>query len=275
MNYQLHAAANHLEVTRDGQPVGLYHTGDPFKPHWHPLRSPAGHIVTLARPHDHLHHKGLMYVLRTSRYNFMEEANLRPGEEVGRQIHLRFEDVVSAGPAVSWTEHLEWRGGAGHEPVFREIRRQNISTAPSGGLLLAWHSSLTAVSDLSLIQSEWSRPNKDGVLINYHGLVIRLPREWCGTGNFGFAADGVPMPAADAFGTRVREATYYGAMDGPEELTFASVTLRQHQDHRLCLRDAPFAWMTMGPTNGGPLEIAAGHVFEERYEVEIRDGKPF
>jgi hypothetical protein len=275
MNFSLEVFPDRVEALGDGRPVGTYQFGDPFKPHWHPLRTPAGHGVTLVRPHDHLHHKGLMYVLRTNRFNFMEESNLREGEEIGRQIHLRFEEVVASGSSVSWTEHLEWRGGKSRELVFTEIRRQRLSSAPGSGLLLAWHSTLSAATDLKLVQSEWSRPNKEGILINYHGLVIRLPREWCGTGNNGFAADGVPMPAADAFGMRVREATYYGAMDGPETLTFASVTMRQQQDHRLCLRDSPFAWMTLGPTNGGPLEIPAGHVMEERYEVEIRDGKPF
>jgi hypothetical protein len=275
MNFSLEVFPDRLEAFGDGRPVGTYHLQDPSKPHWHPLRTPAGHGVTLARPHDHLHHKGLMYVLRTDRFNFMEESNFREGEEAGRQVHLRFEDMVASGPSVSWTEHLEWRGGKAGNLVFREIRRQCLSMARGGGLLLTWHATLTAARDLHLIQSEWSRPNKDGVLINYHGLIIRLPREWCGTGNFGFCADGVPMPAVDAFGTRVREATYYGAMDGAETLTFASVTLRQQQDHCLCLRDSPFAWMTMGPTNGGPLEIPAGHVLEERYELEIRDGKPF
>jgi hypothetical protein len=255
--------------------LGVYHADDPHKPHWHPLRSPEGHCVTLARPHDHLHHKGLMYALRTAQCNFMEENDPGPGAETGRQVHTGFTDFVGQGDSVGFTESLEWRGTVSGTLYFRETRRQQITFSAEGGLLLRWHSSLVSAVAQTLIQSPWSRPNKEGILINYHGLIIRLPREWCGTGNHGFAADGVPMPAAEAFGARVREATYYGAMDGLDRLTFASVTLRQQQDHRFCLRDAPFAWMTMGPSNGGEVSLDAGQTLDERYEVEIRDGKPF
>ena len=46
---------------------GLYVLDDPFKPYIHPLKTPAGHTVSLAMPHDHPHHKGSMYALRTPR----------------------------------------------------------------------------------------------------------------------------------------------------------------------------------------------------------------
>lgn len=275
MDFSLKILPDRLEVSGDGRAVGTYHIQDPFKPHWHPLRSPAGHVVTLARPHDHLHHKGLMYALRTERHNFMEEVPDGPHEETGRQIHMGFGEIVAGGPKVSFVEYLEWRGGTSNELVFTETRRQQVSSSSNGGILLGWHSTLVAAASLSLIQSPWSRLNKEGLRINYHGLIIRLPRAWSGTGNHGFAADGVPKAVPEAYGTLVHNACYYGAMDGEGVLTFAAVTLRQQQNHRLCLRDEPFAWMTMGPSNGGPLPLVAGQVLQERYEVEITDGKPF
>jgi len=49
----------------DGENLaGISVLDDPFKPYLHPPRTPDGHVVTVARPADHRHHKGLMYGLR-------------------------------------------------------------------------------------------------------------------------------------------------------------------------------------------------------------------
>lgn len=273
--FTLRIHPTHIDFFHHGALRGTYHLDDPFKPHWHPLCTPLGHCLTLARPHDHIHHKGLMYALRTQDINFMEEVPCTPHEETGRQVHLALTHIQDTGPTVAFTQSLQWRGLSSARPVFDETRHISITHCPLGGFRLSWHAHLTTLEPLTLIQSKWSRPAfGDGAPINYHGLIIRLSRAWSGTGNHGFLADGRPTPAAEALGLRVHEACYYGAIDGCPTLTFASVTLRQFQNHRLCLRDTPFAWMTLGPSNGGPLTLPAHTTLDERYEIDLRDGHP-
>src|SRR5215218_6200604 len=106
----------------DGERVaGRYVLDDPFKPFIHPLKTPAGHTVSLAMPHDHPHHKGLMYALRTPQVNFWEERSTLPGEVVGRQIHQRFDELTEVGEQVGFVEILRWETEAG-EALFQERR---------------------------------------------------------------------------------------------------------------------------------------------------------
>ena len=77
--------------------AGRYAYRDPFKPHVHPLNTPMGYTVSLRSPHDHPHHKALMYALRASDVNFWEEYATTDQEKVGQQEHETFLRVVDEG----------------------------------------------------------------------------------------------------------------------------------------------------------------------------------
>ena len=103
--------------------AGVYRFADEFKPHIHPLRTPRGHNVTSASPHDHKHHKALMYALRAEDVNFWEEVPTLPTEVPGVERHTGFADVVSCGPEVGFSETLRWSAQDGSLESFQEIRR--------------------------------------------------------------------------------------------------------------------------------------------------------
>ena len=134
---QLKLAAESVDfLADDGVVAGRYHFADPFKPFVHPLRSPRGHRVSLASPHDHRHHKGLMYGLRIPGLNFWEETSTQPGEAVGRQRHLAFADLREKGGEVGLIEALAWEPVGGGPAVFDETRRlEEIARMLSGAVI--------------------------------------------------------------------------------------------------------------------------------------------
>ncbi len=278
---KLVVAAGHVDfVTVDGRLAGRYHHGDAFKPYVHPLNSPAGHCVSLAQPHDHRHHKGLMYALRTPDLNFWEETVTRPGEKVGRQRHVAFADVRAAGPEVGFAQTLAWEPADGGEAAFDEVRR--VSCRREGAAYVwTWEAALTVRRDTKLIQSQWSRKSPDGRLINYHGLGIRFCREFAGgTRNNALQLDdgpaqwnrnSKPFDFETAMGAKARRVTYSGHIDGTWPVPRVGVTLAQTQDHALFVLETPFAFMAIGPSNQGERVLPAGEVLRDRYTVTVAD----
>ncbi|MBI5693584.1 MAG: PmoA family protein [Verrucomicrobia bacterium] len=267
-------------VSADGRLAGRYHPRDEFKPYVHPLNSPAGHCVSLAQPHDHRHHKGLMYALRTPELNFWEEVSTRPGEQVGRQRHRDFTEVRREGPEIGFTETLSWEPAEGGAPAFEEVRR--VSCRREGASYVwSWDTTLTACRDTKLIQSQWSRKTADGRVVNYHGLGIRFCREFAGgTRNNALQLDdgpvqwnrnSKPFDFEGAMGAVVRRATYIGHVDGTWPVPRLGVTLAQEQQNALFVLETPFAFMAMGPSALGEVTLRAGQVLRERYTVTVAD----
>jgi hypothetical protein len=61
------------DPTRD-QPVWRYVYGGKPKPYFHPLCTPAGHVLTNFEPHDHFWHRGLWFTIKfINGENFWEE----------------------------------------------------------------------------------------------------------------------------------------------------------------------------------------------------------
>lgn len=274
-------AAGHVDfVAADGRLAGRYHHGDAFKPYVHPLNSPAGHCVSLARPHDHRHHKGLMYALRTPELNFWEEVSTRPGEKVGRERHVAFAEVRAAGPEVGFVQTLAWEPAEGGEAAFDEVRR--VSCRRDGAAYVwTWETALTARRETRLIQSQWSRKSPDGRLINYHGLGIRFCREFAGgTRNNALQLDdgpvewnrnAKPFDFETRMGATARRVTYIGHIDGTWPVPRVGVTLAQEQDYALFVLETPFAFMAVGPSNRAERPLRAGEVWRERYTVTVAD----
>ena len=164
--------------TDDGRLAGRYAYDDAYKPSLHPLTTPDGVTVSAFMPHDHKHHRALMYALRTPDINFWEERQTLPGEAVGRQQHQAIEPFASAGDSVGFTQTLLWSAEDGSLPTFAETRRIACSLSPVGDAFQwEWSTELTVLRDTELIMSQWSASRADGALINYHGLGLRLEDE--------------------------------------------------------------------------------------------------
>lgn len=277
---RLQITPDHVDfVADDGVVAGRYRYRDPFKPHVHPVSSPKGHVVSLASPHDHQHHKGLMYALRTPEFNFWEERSTLPGERVGRQRHLAFSEVREAGETAGFTETLSWEPAEGGDAVFSETRRI-ACRRDAAGFVWTWECTLKVHRATRLVQSQWSHKKADGGKINYHGLGFRLRREFGGgTRNNALQLDGGPLQVnrgkgfdfTSAMGATPRRVMFVGSIDGVWPVPQVGVTIEQQQPNGLFVMEVPFAFFALGPSNLAERSLAAGETLVERYTVTIAD----
>ena len=256
--------------------AGRYNLSHSLKPFLHPVNTPGGHTISLAGPHDHRHHKGLMYALRTQDVNFWEEVSTTNGEAVGRQRHVDFRDVVRDGAEVGFTETLIWEALGGGEPIFSENRELHVCHLDNA-FVWKWVSRITVRRVCRLIKSQWSWTLPDGRRINYHGLGLRLVRSFGCTGGHTLTLDGRETSFSDALGQVARQVTYKGTLDpqwpqwpGPP----AAVTFQQEQRNGLFVLESPFAFLSMGPSNLAEVDLSAGEILEEKYRIRVADVPP-
>jgi hypothetical protein len=257
--------------------AGLYRFTDEFKPHIHPLRTPRGHALTSASPHDHKHHKALMYALRAEDVNFWEEFPTLETEVPGVQKHLGFSDIISRAPRIGFTETLRWAAQDGSLASFEEERtiscRFDVATK---AFIWTWQTHLTALRPLHLIQSQWSHGLPDGSKVNYHGLGLRFRRDFGGmTRGNELHVDGEVFKEKfqQQMGARPKQVTFIGSLDETWPVERAGVTFRQAdgQDNTLYIMEDYIPFMGLGPTNRAPLHLAAGQQIKENYEISVFD----
>lgn len=271
----------HLEVDQNsiaikgegGNLAGRYVYSDPFKPYLHPLLTSSGVSMSAFMPHDHKHHRALMYALRTPELNFWEERVTTPEERVGRQVHRELTDVVENGDSVGFTQALTWCAVDDDIPVFLETRRLTCTLQDGGrGFAWTWRTQLVPQSDVTLRMSQWSAPRKDGTLVNYHGLGLRLPREFSGDlALVRIAIDGQQTSVEEAHGQTPRTISFEGAADGYWPVRFGGVRFSQHQPNTLFIMKEPFAYIALGPSNHAPRKLKRGELIQEDYAIDVFD----
>ena len=272
----------HLEFTPSqvsfcagGKIAGIYRFTDEFKPHIHPLRTPRGHCITSASPHDHKHHKALMYALRAEDVNFWEEVPTLPTEVPGIEKHQFFSEVIGCGETIGFTEKLHWCAKDGSLPSFDETRTISCRQDPAlDAYVWKWETQLLALRDLRLIQSQWSHGLPDGTKVNYHGLGIRLRRDFGGmTRNHELHVDGEVFKEnfQQQMGARPKEVSFIGSIDETWPVERAGVTFEQKQDNTLYVMEDYIPFMGLGPTNRSPIELSAGEIIAESYTISVFD----
>lgn len=255
--------------------VGRYVHSDPHKPYLHPLRTPTGHTVSLFSPHDHKHHKGLMYALWTRGVNFWEEYVVNEGDKVGRQRHEAFDEIVDSADVVGFRERLTWLAHDGTLPTFAEIRSVRCRSVPDqSGYEWTWSTELEAQRDLDLVMSGFSIENAHGQKVNYHGLGLRLRRDFGCTGGNRLVLDGVEVPFGTGMGASPKIVAFEGSIDSTMPTQGAGVRLEQEKRNALFALDAPFAFLSLGPSNLEVVSMAAGDVLDETYTVVAYDCEP-
>lgn len=254
-----------------GVEVGRYVLDDAFKPYMHPLKSLLGHTVSLAVPHDHRHHKGLMYALATEDVNFWEETPTQEYPINGRQSQQHVSATASDGCAAI-SQRLIWSAVDGSLETFDELRE--ISCRTDGeSVRWTWKSHLLALRDLRLRQSQWSAVKPDGGLISYHGLGIRFPRSFGAMSTATrFRQNDEDVALSDALGARTRSSEVCDQLDGAWPPPKVAVRIEQlgTSDAFFVMRD-PFAYLSVGPSNASPLDLCKGQSLDRTYIVEVRD----
>jgi hypothetical protein len=247
--------------------VGDYILDDPVKPYLHPLRTLRGRTVSLAKPFDHPHHKGLMYGLSADDVNWWEEHEVI-GMRVGVQRVLSTE--ASAGGI---RQHLLWSADDGTLETFREEREITCRWDGAGFVRWEWTSRLETLRDVRLTLSPWAHLPETGRPVSYHGLGLRFPR------SFGVDAGAArwsagPLEGADAvMGARPAEVAVSDRVDGEQDDGRVSVRIAQPTSgHGVFAMQQPFSYLSIGPTNLDPRVLAPREVIHEHYIIDVADG---
>lgn len=255
----------------NGVALGTYVLDDPYKPYLHPLRTPAGHVASLAKPYDHRHHKGLMYALATEDINFWEEGGDEDHPRIGRQRQVEIEfDFSSARPALR--QDLSWIDDNG-SPVFAEQRTIDCRLVEAHTVRWTWTTRLEASGAQRLRISPWSMPDRSGRMINYHGLGLRFPRSFSGTPvRTQVRTDAGATSVAEVHGTAIPAVEVRGPVDGMWPVPEVSVSMRQVDTcHDFFLLADSFVYLSVGPSTAGPVDLAAGDVLSACYEIDVSD----
>lgn len=252
--------------------AGRYVLDDPFKPYLHPLRTPAGHLVSDCIPSDHRHHKGLMYALRCADLNFWEEP--QGTDQCGVQRTVSVEPHPASANAAGIRHRLRWQHESGERATYDEIRELSCRhDSAARAFVWTWRTHRTALRPHRLIKSEWSLGLEDGRKINYHGLGIRFPWSWAFQADNmnGVECDGAPSSWKAACGTAGRTVGCWGKIDGHWLPPTAAVTIAQEQAFTWFSIRGDFSYLSVGPTNLDELDVRAGDVFAETYRIVVQD----
>jgi len=236
--------------------------GSKPKPYIHPLRTPAGHCLSLIEPHDHLWHRGLWFTFKfVNGDNFWEE-NAGHGVQRATQVP---EISHEGDDQVAVRMNLEWIQPGSGDTVLVEDR--SISYRPGDGVdTFDWETSLLANRDVILDRTPYTTWG------GYGGLSFRGSRSW--------AVDRYLLPDA---ATADRPAGQPGAwcdlsgkLDGGANLS-GGIAILDHPDN---IR-YPTPWYAGGGSGtfinaallfDEPLSLAQGDELRLRYRVLVHDG---
>jgi hypothetical protein len=158
-----------LHVEGREAPMWRYvYSGVP-KPYFHPICTPAGHVLTILEPHDHYWHRGLWFTFKfINGENFWEEH-----EPFGTQRTVEPPGINHGGDGrINLFTRLEWVRPDGGDIVIREQRQ--ISHLPLGedAYAIDFYTNLVAQADLKLDRTPYTTWG------GYGGLIFRATRNW-------------------------------------------------------------------------------------------------
>lgn len=260
-----------LSVRHHGNLLAVYRYGGVPKPFFHPILLGDGSDspLTLASPHDHVHHRGLWFSWKfVNGQNFWEE---RP---VCHRVATRYLHVDSVTPeAVRWTSDLDWQLDTG-ETLLDEHRLLVIGAPDVDGdarsytidFDLSFRSVLPEVrlTLLTVQEQPWG---------GYAGLGYRPARGM--DARWHLITSNGPATTADK-GKPARWADYSGGLDGTASTGGVAIF-----DHPENLRHPPPFFVLSPPAfgflNPSPLfhegtTLRAGEALRLRYRVLVHSG---
>jgi hypothetical protein len=154
------------------------------KPYLHPIRTLAGDVVSLFRPHDHVWHKGIAWSLpHVGEHNFWGGPTYVHGsfyvqlDNNGSAVHRELTTLSATGQRAEIAHRLDWRAQSG-EPVIDEYRMLTAGVLDETTWVLLFDTSMTNVSGAAL---DFGSPTTKGrENAGYGGLFWRGPRSFTG-----------------------------------------------------------------------------------------------
>lgn len=247
------------------------------KPYFHPIRTLAGNVVTLFRPHDHVWHTGLaMTMAHLSGQNFWGGASYVHGQGYvqrdnnGRIEHRAWTGLRCAGDEVILDEQLVWITQAG-ETWLREERQIRVAEInPDEGYWTLDHSIVFEnVRGQPLV---FGSPTTAGrPLAGYGSLFWRGPRSFL-HGQI-LAAGGLSGP--DVMGQAAPWLAYIGRHDGNDAvstLVFVDHPGNPRYPTKWFVREIPYACVSYSFMFDEEYTLDPGDVLVLSYRLVLADG---
>ncbi|ABM10748.1 PmoA family protein [Paenarthrobacter aurescens] len=253
------------------------------KPYLHPLRTLAGDVVSLFRPHDHVWHKGIAWALpHVGEHNFWGGPTYvqKPEDAPGQGSYIQLENngransapltELAAGKDSAHIEHrLDWTTQHG-ELMIQEQRRISARIAGAGAAwALTFDTAMTNVSGASI--SFGSPTTKGRENAGYGGLFWRGPRSFTGGVIHAPGASG----GEELRGTREEWMGFSGQHDETER--WSTIVMVDAQDNplhppRWFTRNENFACLCPAPFFSEEYDLPQDQTLRLRYAVVIADG---
>lgn len=261
------------------------------RPYFHPVRTVAGDLVSLFRPHDHVWHKGIAWSLpNVGPHNFWGGPTFVEGsgyvqlDNDGSMVHEDFTRLPEADPVdapdaptdrLGVTEDLTWITQAG-EHVIEEERSFDVALVDDGASwVLTFTSTISNVSDGDLPLGSPTTNGRENA--GYGGLFWRGPRSFTG---------GTILAPDFAGGEEVRgsRAPWMGFTGVHDETTRRSTLVMVDepsnprgpsapgQDPEWFARTELFACVCAAPFFSEEIPFAPGETLTFSYAVVVADG---
>jgi len=245
------------------------------KPYVHPLRTRAGHLVSLFRPHDHVWHKGISWSLPVvGDENFWGGPTYVHGQfyvqldNDGTQRHVDVDEIAVDDDSARFAHDLTWITQDGRT-LFSEHRTLEARIVDAGTWVLTVGIAMTNVSDDDIsIGSPTTRGRENA---GYGGLFWRGPRSFTG----GTAVTAAGAAAGDDLrGQRHEWMGFAGRHDGEDSeslIVIVDDAANPRHPPQWFVRSEEFAALNPAPFFSEELVVAAGETVMFRYAVAVSD----
>lgn len=246
------------------------------KPFLHPIRTRAGHVVSLFRPHDHVWHKGIAWSLPVvDDENFWGGPTYVHGQfyvqldNDGTQQHREIEMLSVHRGAIQFSHGLDWitQGGA---RMFQESRTLTAEVVSDDAWVLTFDTAMTNVTDATIsIGSPTTRGRENA---GYGGLFWRGPRSFTGGRLISPAGAG---SGGDMRGQRHEWMAFSGRLDEVDAaavLAFVDDVENPCHPPQWFVRSEEFACVNPAPFFSEELAVRPGETVRFRYAVGVADG---
>ncbi|XVS67322.1 PmoA family protein [Actinosynnema sp. CA-299493] len=245
------------------------------KPFLHPVRTRAGRVVSLFRPHDHVWHKGIAWSLpNVGDENFWGGPTYVHGRSYvqldnnGTQLHRRVVDVGVQAETARFTHELDWITQAG-DTVITERRTITASLLSDAAWALTFDTTMTNTSGREIAFGSPTTRGRENA--GYGGLFWRGPRSF--TGGTVVTPDGAG--GDEVRGRRAGWMAFAGRHDGDDARSLVLMVDHEANPHhppRWFTRSEHFACLNPAPFFSEELVVAAGDAVRFRYGIGVADG---
>ncbi|GAA0466450.1 hypothetical protein Aca07nite_76970 [Actinoplanes capillaceus] len=276
-----HALGRSVTVSVSGEPLFSYvyapgtQQRESPKPYLHPIRTLAGDLVSLYRPHDHVWHKGIAWSLpHVGDHNFWGGPTYVHGQSYvqkpnnGTAAHRAVTELSATDRTATLVHELDWTSQQG-EPVISEQRALTATVADDTNWVLVFETRMTNVSGGTLAFGSPTTKGRENA--GYGGLFWRGPRSF--TGGTVQSPDGVG--ADDLRGKRADWFAFRGRHDesgrSSTVLMVDDSTNPQHPPQWFT-RSAEFACLNPAPFFSEEVDLPDGESLSFRYAVVVSAG---